>query len=325
MNMKGLQNVIRWSLLFIVVVAIVPSTAKALSNEELRRYGFGNSLTNAVTDINEVQAPKEVFREDSIPSPKLPSMTDPAIPETPALQQRVFRQGGDISVERVTPGGHVEDAESPQAEDIEHTFREIKNYFTKPEYIHNAVLSMNYRGVTGLWNTSTARVQKKGTSWFRVGIGYDYFDRSGGSKLDYNQRIEKFHMPVTYMTAPVENLETSLQLVLASEEGHEFPIPTRENWKTEEIESFQVMGKYRFVDNQQEDLSAAIGIGLKVGVEENFVTRVGSNGVDYETFLAVTKGIKNFSVSVEGGFLFTNGENATVFRCTKSQLWECGP
>lgn len=307
MNFKELRK-IAWGMCLAVFVMVVGLPyANALTNEELRRYGFGNSLTDAMTDINEVQAPRPVFREDSIPSPRLPSMTDSYIPESPVLEQRVFRQGGDVKISRVE--GHTEDENAPEAKDIEHTFSEIKNYFTKPEFIHNPVLSLNYRGVTGLWNMSTARVQRKGSTWFRMGIGYDYYDRSGGVKLPTNQRIETFHAPITYMAVPIENLETSLQMVIASEEGHEFPIPTRENWKTEGIESVQVMGKYRFLDNQKDDLSAAIGLGLKVAVEENMVTRLGSNGVDYETFVAVTKGIKNFSLSLEGGFKFTNGEN----------------
>jgi hypothetical protein len=33
--------------------------------------------------------------------------------------------------------------------------------------------------------------------------------------------------------------------------------------------------------------------------------------VDYETFLAVTKAEKNFSLSLEGGMIFPNGENRT--------------
>lgn len=307
MNFKKLRKV-AWGIgLTVFVMAVGLPYANALTDEELRRYGFGSSLTDAVTDINEVQAPRPVFREDSIPSPRLPSMTDAHIPESPVLDQRVFRQGGDVKVSRVE--GHTEDANDPDAKDIEHTFSEIKNYFTKPEFIHNTVLSMNFRGVTGMWNASTARVQRKGSSWFRVGIGYDYYDRSGGVRLPANERIEKFVAPFTYMTVPVENLETSLQMVLVSEEGHEFPIPTTQSWTTEGVESVQVMGKYRFLDNQKDDLSAAIGLGLKVAGEENVVSRIGSNGVDYETFIAVTKGIKNFSVSLEGGFKFTNGEN----------------
>jgi hypothetical protein len=306
-NFKRLRK-IAWGMCLTVVLTVLGLPfANALTNEELRRYGFGNTLTDAMTDMNEVQVPRPVFRDGSIPSPQLPSMTETYIPESPVLEQRVFRQGGDVKVTRVE--GQIPEQSTSDAVSVEHTFREIKNYFAKPEFIHNPVLSLNYRGVTGLWNTSTARVQRKGSTWLRIGAGYDYYDQSGGVKLPANERIEKYHVPITYMTVPVENLETSLQLVLASEEGHEFPIPSLESWKTEGIDRVQIMAKYRFLNNEKDDLSAAFGLGLRVAVEENMVTRTGSNGVDYETFVALTKGIKNFSVTVEGGFIFTNGEN----------------
>ena len=293
----------------LVVSALLPVVLLPMTNEELRRYGFGTKMTDAVNDMRETQPPRDVFRESDIPTPQLPTMRESKIPETPLMQQRVFRQSGPLPTSRRE--GPTADHRHEKANDIENTFREVQNFFFRPKKEHKAILSMNGKGVTGLWTLSTATVQRKGSTWFSAGVGYSLYDRSFGRKLDATQRIEAISAPFTYMTVPIENLETSLQLRGVDESGKNFPIPTQSDWETSDLQDVQVMGKYRFMDNKKDQLSAAVGMGMRIGVEENVVTRRGSSGVDYETFLTVTKGIKNFSVSLEGGLIFPNGEDRT--------------
>jgi len=298
----------RWIAVLSLLVAL-PLRASAMTNDDLRRYGFGTTVTDAMNDMRETQPARDVFREDAIPDPKLPSISESRIPETPVMQQRVFRQSGPLP----TPDrdGPTADPRHPEAKDIEGTFREVQNFFFRPKKLHDPILSLNDKGVTGLWNATTANVQRKGSTWFRAGVGYELYDRSYGLSLGPTERIEVFNAPFTYMTVPIDNLETSLQVRAVDEHGSNFPLPTATDWQTSDVQDVQVLGKYRFVDNQKEDLSVAFGLCLRVGVEENVVTRRGSNGVDYETFLTATKGIKNFSVTLEGGFIFPNGENST--------------
>lgn len=283
--------------------------ARSLTNEELRRYGFGSSVTEAVDDMRETQTPRDVFREDRIPAPTLPSMQQDAIPDAPVLQQRVFRQGGAI----VTSDreGPTADYRHPKAAEMEGTFKEVENFFFRPKKLYDEVLSMNSKGLTGLFRMTTADIQRKGTTWVRAGIEYTQYDRSFGQELPVNQSIDKLSVPLTYLTVPVDDLELSLQLVAGNEDAFQFPIPTLTSWEVTGLQEVQVMGKYRFFTNEQERISAAVGLGMRIGVEENFLTRIGSNGVDYETFLTVTKAEKNFSLSLEGGLIFPNGENRT--------------
>ncbi len=289
------------------------SRAFGLGEDELKRYGFGDDVIRAVEDSRRLEAPvSSEMSSSDVPSPVVrkadeETIPDVEIPSVPGARERVFEQ---------SPGGRgrpregsVEEADSTRYRG-DGDWRTVEEFFFRPEHRYPAVLSLNEGGLTGLERLATPDVPRRGSTWFRAGIGYTRYEKAFGVELEDGRAIEQVHAPFTYLTVPWNDLELSLQVDVVNEKGEGFPLPTPKEYELTGVRSVSLMAKYRFFENPTERLSAAFALGMHVGVDRD-ATRLGSNGVDYEFILTVAKAVKNFRFTLCGGALFTNGEDSS--------------
>ncbi len=293
-----------------VLALALPGRLPAVDETDLARYGFSGGFAGKVTQSRRFDLPAPA----SIPEPAVPTAVVPGdlldprqIPGAPEYVTRVIQQRQDAP----TPGVEGPVAVFPGEEHArreEGTFKEVEDFFLRPTQMYRKIHSMNETGYTGLVNMATAEIPRPGATFARVGFGYTYFDRFSGTALDNGQAIEQFTAPITYQSIPWKHLELSLQVMGVNEEARNFPlIPDYDVGGVREV---GLNAKYRFLDNPKTGVQAAFGFGMKIGVER-LPTRLGSNAVDYQFFLAATKRIHNFGVHGRGGFTFPNGESRT--------------
>src|SRR5207302_991855 len=84
-------SLLAWFLLSLALVA--PGRAWAVTDEELRHYGFGDSLTNGVDKSRELEPPKVEASRKAIPAPILPGLAETKeIPRPTGFEDRTIRQ-----------------------------------------------------------------------------------------------------------------------------------------------------------------------------------------------------------------------------------------
>lgn len=291
--------------ILVLALGLAAGSLHALENEDLKRYGFSGRLAESVADSKRLEIPPPQG-STALPGPVSPGqLLDPReIPAAPEYVARVVRQ----RQEAPTPGVEGPVAPFPGEEHAareEGTFKEVEDFFFRPRTLYQRTLSMNETGVTGLLTMPTAEIPRPGASFARVGMGYTFYNRFSGTQLVDGAGIEQFTAPVTYQTVPWRNLELSLQVMGVSEEADGFPLVP--DYQVNGIREVGVNAKYRFFDNPANQTQVALGFGMKVGVDRT-PTRLGSNAVDYNFFLAATRRRQNFGAHVWGGFTFPNGE-----------------
>ena len=296
----------------IVVAHCLASTAQAqsaMSEDDLRRYGFGDRMTRAIDESRTHEMPRRAPPEGAIPAPVVPATTvsDRDIPDVPSQgPSRLIQQAGrQYNPPYEGPTRHYRGRDAKEAEG---TFKEIENFFFRPGMEYGRFLSMSEQNVTGLIQMFTGEVERKGTTYLRVGVGHTRFRRSFGQALTDQQRLEQIGVPIGAMWVPSKDLEISETLTLFDEQSVNFPIVP--DYSLTGIRDVTTTAKYRFVDNPEDRISLAFLFGIKVGVEST-VTRVGSNGVDFLMGAALTKRLHNFGLHLNGAWLFSNGQDRT--------------
>lgn len=296
-----------WKVALALLVAGA-APARAVDQAEFRRYGFSRDFAGEVEGSRKYEVPA-TQASSVVPSPVIPGdLLDPKeIPGAPEYVARVVRQRQDVAspgVEGLVEGYPGE--EHARAE--EGTFREVEDFFLRPSEVYERVTSMNEWGQTGLAIMPTADIPRPGATYLRGGLAYTFYDRFGDTPLSDDRAIEQYLFALTYQSVPWKNLELSLQATGVNEEAENFPLI--QQYEVFGVRDVRLNAKYRFYENPQSQVQAAVGFGLDVGVEE-VPTRLGSNGVDYQLYLVGSKRMQNFGVHMRGGFVFPNGENRT--------------
>jgi len=295
-----------WIALAAALLAAAP--ARAVEGDELRRYGFSRTFSGEVQESKRFEVPA-TQPTSVVPTPVIPGdLLDPReIPGAPDYARRVIRQRR----ENPSPGKEGLVAGYPGEEHAaaeEGTFKEVEDFFLNPSRINRRILSMNEVGVTGLFNMPSAEIPRPGATFARIGFGYTFYDRFAGANLSDHQGIESFTAPLTYQSVPWRHLELSLQIMGVNEENDGFPLVSP--YEVTGVREVGMNAKYRFFDNPHTQVSAAVGFGIRTGVER-LPTRLGSNAVDYDLYVVGTKRVKNFGVHLRGGLTFPNGETRT--------------
>lgn len=280
----------------------------ALTEEELKRYGFSGGISGYVNDTNRYTTGNRGYSPSRIPSPVVPKL-DPErrVPTLPGVQPRVLHQEA-----RPTPGeeGPTQVYRHSRASEIEGSFKEVENFFFNPAKINRPFQTLAGMGLTGLAEMPSAEIPKKGFAVFQAGAEYTRYSEAFDERLPSNQRIEQWRFPFTYSVVPMDDLEASVKFTMVNEEAFDFPLPLPTSYTLTGLQDVTLQAKYRFVENPSKRFSIAAGLGIDVAYEKN-VTRLGSNGVDYRLFLAATRRSKNYGLHLTGGVVFPNGEDRT--------------
>lgn len=281
------------------------ATADALSDRDLQRHGFGENMVHTLRDSAKHEPPRAI-RSADIPSPVVgaPALSGHDIPEPTVGPSRLIPQGG----RGLAPPyeGPTRLYQGSDGRELEGTFKEVENFFFRPNRHYDRFYSLSERDTTGLVQMTTAEIARKHDSYGRLGIGHTRFRKSFGQGLLTDQRIEQVVLPITAMFVVGKDLEVAQSITPFDEESTSFPI--LRDHEISGLASATTTVKYRFLDNPEDRVSLAFQMAIKVGIE-NTVTKVGSNGVDYLMALAFTKRMHNLGVHASGGWLFANGQD----------------
>ena len=292
------------SLLGLALCAI-PAAADALSDRDLSRYGFGENMVHTLHDAGSHEPPREI-RSADIPSPIVgaPAIADKDIPEPTVGPSRLLPQGG----RGISPPyeGPTRIYQGSEGKELEGTFKEVENFFFRPSRHFDRFTSPSEGDTTGLIHMITAEIGHRHDDFARLGIQHIQFRKSFGQGLQTNQQIEQIAFPITGTFTMGKDLEFAQSVTPFDEKSTNFPL--LRDHEISGLKDATTTVKYRFLDNPEDRVSLAFQMAIKVGIE-NTITKVGSNGVDYQMALAFTKRIHNMGLHADGGWLFANGQD----------------
>ncbi|MBI3891924.1 MAG: hypothetical protein HY303_10395 [Candidatus Wallbacteria bacterium] len=284
-------------------LALAASPLFAVSNNELKKYGFGDNLEQALDESRQLEPPKVEPSRKAIPSPVIPGLSEERqLPRPTGFENRTISQAYPRKAQSFE--GPTEPYRGKDARKEERGFEDVEDFLFAPRQVHARMFSLSQRGLTGLGVTVSAEVPEKGTFQFRTGVDYTTYKRSFGAPLLSNQKITQYVFPFAYAFVPAHDLEVSLQYSIVDETGRNFPL-------LKDFDTFGLMDvagvtKYRFYDNPETKVSLAATLGMRNGAKR-LVTRFGSNGVDYLGSFNATKRLRNFGIHGEFGAVFVNG------------------
>ena len=293
--------------LALVASMVAVAHAQGLSGDDLHRYGFGETMLHTLQDSTRHEPPRSIHSAE-IPSPVVGAapLSDKDIPEPTVGPSRLVPQGG----RGMEPPyeGPTRIYQGSDGKELEGTFKEVENFFFRPNRHYDHFTSASERDVTGLITMFTGEIGRKHDVYVRSGFTHTLFRKAFGSGLYSGQQIEQVTFPQSLTFVAGKDLELGVSLTPFEEIGRSFPV--LRDYSISGIRDVSTTAKYRFLDNPEDRVSLAFVFGLKVGVE-NTVTRIGSNGVDYLMALAFTKRIHNLGLHADGGWIFANGQDRT--------------
>lgn len=279
----------------------------AVSNEELKKYGFGDHLEQALDESRQLEPPPVQQSPKAIPPPVIPGLAEERqLPRPTGFENRTLSQAYPKRSQSFE--GPTEPYRGKEARKEERGFDDVEDFVFAPRHVHPRLFTLSQRGLTGLGQTITAEVPAKGFIHFRSGVDYTVFKRSFGAPLLPNQKIEQLIFPFAYAFVPAHDLEISIQYSIVDEEGRNFPLIP--DFNTFGLMDFGALTKYRFYDNPESKVSFAATLGMRNGAKK-VVTRFGSSGVDYVGAFNFTKRMRNTGIHGEFGALFVNGLDRT--------------
>jgi hypothetical protein len=303
-----------------LLLAGLAAPARAVSNDELKRYGFGDGVTDAIDQSRQLEPPKPEPMRRVIPEPVVPGLSDTReIPRPTGFENRTL----DQAYPRRAPPfeGPTDAVRGRQARREERGFAEVEDFVFAPRQVFPRFYTLADRGLTGLGRTITAEVAPKNTIQTRSGVDYLVYKRAYGQPLLPDQKIEQWQFPFAYSFTPTNDLELSLDFAIFDERGRDFPLV--QNYTAFGLADVMALTKYRFYNNPGSRVSLAVSLGMRNGVKSN-VTRIGSSGVDYMGSVSATKRIRNFGIHGEGGAWFVNGVDRTNSGVPDVTFWNLG-
>jgi hypothetical protein len=169
------------------------------------------------------------------------------------------------------------------------------------------VLACNFKGLTGLVNTTSADVSKAGS--FKMGFHSSWFtlDRVYDRNLASGESGDMMTLPIFFNYAVTDDLEVVYTIPVV-----DYTIKSRILWTRDVAESgtgdSQLGFKYRIFDNPQYQMRGAFGLGFKFPTG-NDDKGLGTGKTDFEIFTAFSKNFESVIAHLNLGYIMTGDPN----------------
>ncbi|GAB4279626.1 MAG: hypothetical protein Kow0029_23670 [Candidatus Rifleibacteriota bacterium] len=173
------------------------------------------------------------------------------------------------------------------------------------------VLACNFKGLTGLINTTSADVSKAGS--FKMGFHSSWFtlDRVYDRVLASGESGDMLELPIFFNYAVTDDLEIVYTIPVI-----DYTIKSRILWTRDISESGagdSTLGfKYRVFDNPKYQMRGAFGLGFKFPTG-NDDKGLGTGKTDFEIYTAFSKNFEKIVAHLNLGYIMTGDPNTQFY------------
>ncbi len=173
------------------------------------------------------------------------------------------------------------------------------------------VLACNFKGLTGLINTTSADVSKSGS--FKMGFHSSWFtlDRVYDRVLASGESGDMLELPIFFNYAVTDDLEIVYNIPVV-----DYTIKSRILWTRDISESgagdSTLAFKYRVFDNPKYQMRGAFGLGFKFPTG-NDDKGLGTGKTDFEIYTAFSKNFEKIVAHLNLGYVMTGDPNTQFY------------
>lgn len=173
------------------------------------------------------------------------------------------------------------------------------------------VLACNFKGLTGLINTTSADVSKAGS--FKMGFHSSWFtlDRVYDRVLASGESGDMMELPIFFNYAVTDDLEIVYTIPVI-----DYTIKSRILWTRDISESgsgdSNLGFKYRIFDNPKYQMRGAFGLGFKFPTG-NDDKGLGTGKTDFEIYTAFSKNFEKIVAHLNLGYIMTGDPNTQFY------------
>ncbi len=173
------------------------------------------------------------------------------------------------------------------------------------------ILACNFKGLTGLTNTTSADTSKAGS--FKMGVHSSWFtlDRVYDRVLASNESGEMLEMPIFFNYAVTDDLEIAYVIPVMN-----YTVKSRILWTKDISESgvgdSTLAFKYKVFDNPKYQMRGAFGLGFKFPTG-NDDKGLGTGKTDFEIYTAFTKSFEKIVGHLNLGYVMTGDPNTQFY------------
>lgn len=173
------------------------------------------------------------------------------------------------------------------------------------------VLACNFKGLTGLINTTAADVSKAGS--FKMGFHSSWFtlDRVYDRVLASGESGDMMELPIFFNYAVTDDLEIVYTIPVI-----DYTIKSRILWTRDISESgagdSNLGFKYRVFDNPKYQMRGAFGLGFKFPTG-NDDKGLGTGKTDFEIYTAFSKNFEKIVAHLNLGYIMTGDPNTQFY------------
>ncbi|MDN5280557.1 MAG: hypothetical protein PWR01_4522 [Clostridiales bacterium] len=173
------------------------------------------------------------------------------------------------------------------------------------------VLACNFKGLTGLINTTAADVSKAGS--FKMGFHSSWFDldRVYDRVLASGESGDMLELPIFFNYAVTDDLEIVYTIPVI-----DYTIKSRILWTRDISESgagdSSLAFKYRVFDNPKYQMRGAFGLGFKFPTG-NDDKGLGTGKTDFEIYTAFSKNFEKIVAHLNLGYVMTGDPNTQFY------------